>query len=65
MSGIHRAPQEGSFDSEDPTRGAVRVARDGDEVTLFLDAPGMSDDDRATHWITADAGDVRSIDEMR
>lgn len=65
MSGIHHALQEGSFDSEDPTRGAVRVARDGDEMTLYLDAPGMTDDDRATNWITADADDVCSLEEMR
>ncbi|WP_229111127.1 DUF7511 domain-containing protein [Halapricum desulfuricans] len=65
MSAIHHAPQEGSFDSEDPTRGAVRVARDGDEVTLYLDAPGMTDDDRATHWLTADASDAHSLEAMR
>ncbi|MCU4719543.1 DUF7511 domain-containing protein [Halapricum hydrolyticum] len=65
MSGIHHAPQDGSFDSEDPTRGTVRVARDGGEVTLYLDAPGMTDDDRAAHWLTADVSDVCSLEEMR
>ncbi|QSG07954.1 hypothetical protein HSR122_0547 [Halapricum desulfuricans] len=43
----------------------MRVARDGDEVTLYLDAPGMTDDDRATHWLTADASDAHSLEAMR
>ncbi|QSG06520.1 hypothetical protein HSR121_2190 [Halapricum desulfuricans] len=43
----------------------MRVARDGDEVTLYLDAPGMTDDDRATHWLTADASDAYSLEAMR
>ncbi|MEF8882547.1 MAG: hypothetical protein V5A34_08505 [Halapricum sp.] len=65
MSGIHHAPQDGSFDSEGASTGTVRVARDGDRVTLYLDAPGMSDDDRSTHWLTADAESFCDLGEMR
>jgi hypothetical protein len=65
MSRIHHAPQEGSFESERCSAGAVRVVRDGDRATLYLDAPGMSDDDRSTHWLSADAEDFRDLDEMR
>ena len=65
MSEIHHAPQEGSFESEQQSSGAVRVVRDGDRVTLFLDAPGMSDDARSTHWLTADVGDFYDLEAMR
>lgn len=64
MSEIHHAPQEGSFESEQST-GTVRVVRDGDQATLYLDAPGMSDDARSTHWLTADVEDVCDLTEMR
>lgn len=64
MSEIHHAPQEGSFESEQ-SAGAVRVVRDGGRATLFLDAPGMSDDARSTHWLTADVEDFRDLAEMR
>jgi len=65
MGEIHHAPQDGSFDSESVSTGTVRVVRDGDRVTLYLDAPGMSDDDRSTHWLTADAEAFCSLEEMR
>jgi len=65
MSEIHHAPQEGSFESEQQSAGAVRVVRDGSRATLYLDAPGMSDDARSTHWISADASDFCDLDKMR
>jgi len=65
MGEIHHAPQDGSFDSESVSTGTVRVARDGDRVTLYLDAPGMNDDERSTHWLTAAAVDFRSLEDMR
>ena len=65
MSGIHHAPQDGSFDTESASSGAVRVVRDGDRATLYLDAPGMSDDDRSTHWLTADTDSFRDVEAMR
>jgi hypothetical protein len=64
MSEIHHAPQEGSFESEQST-GAVRVVHEGDHATLYLDAPGMSDDARSTHWLSADTGDFCDLEEMR
>lgn len=65
MSGIHHAPQDGSFDSESGSSGAVRVVRDGGRATLYLDAPGMSDDARSTHWLTVDGETLRDLEEMR
>lgn len=65
MSGIHRAPQEGSFESEQRSAGAVRVVHDGGRATLYLDAPGMSDDARSTHWLSADTGDFCDLESMR
>lgn len=65
MSGIHHAPQEGSFDELSTIEGTVRVVREGGTKTLYLDAPGMSDDDRATHWLSADAEAFVGLDEMR
>lgn len=65
MSGIHHAPQDGSFDIECRSAGAVRVVRDGSRATMYLDAPGMSDDDRSTHWLSADVEDFCALDEMR
>jgi len=68
MSAPHTASAEGSFDPLDTDAGQVRVARDEDtptRQTLFLDAPGMSLDERATYWFTADVSDFRSLDEMR
>lgn len=65
MSGIHHAPQEGSFESEQRSTGAVRVVHDGGRATLYLDAPGMSDDARSTHWLSADAEDFYNLEAMR
>jgi hypothetical protein len=65
MSGLHRARREGSFSINDRTEGAVRVAEDGDRRTLYLDAPGMTDDDRASYWLSADDDDFCDLDSMR
>ena len=68
MSAPHTASVEGAFDPLDTDAGAVGVVRDEDNPsrqTMFLDAPGMSVDERATHWLTADVDDFCDLNAMR
>lgn len=68
MSAPHTASVEGTFDPFDRDAGQVCVARDEDSPsrqTLFLDAPGMSMDERSTYWLTADVSDFCNLTEMR
>lgn len=67
MSAPHSASAEGAFDPLDPTTGQVRVVRDEESSrqTLYLDAPGMTDDERSTHWLTADEADFCTLSGMR
>lgn len=68
MSAPHSAAVEGTFDPFDTETGHVRLVTDEDtpsRQTMYLDAPGMSVDERSTHWLTADCGDFVSLEEMK